>query len=136
VAALSQGVKFDQNKPRMDLIPPEVFEEMGKVLAFGSEKYEARNWEKGMAWGRCHAAALRHLVAWSRGEDLDPETGLPHLAHAATNIAFLLAYQQRGMRDGFDDRAPHFTKLSPPASRPTLSKSVLPGGPVAPLSVE
>ena len=62
----------------------------------------ARNWEKGMDWSRLYAAALRHLTAWWRGNDIDHESGLPHLAHALCCINFLLAYELRGM--GRDDR--------------------------------
>lgn len=68
----------------------------------GAEKYGERNWERGIAWSRVFAAALRHLWAWWRGENADPETGLPHLAHAACNLLFLLAYHRRQI--GPDDR--------------------------------
>jgi hypothetical protein len=61
-----------------------------------------RNWEPGMAWSRCYASALRHLFAWWRGEDKDPQTGLSHLAHCACNILFLLEYQE--LKRGTDDR--------------------------------
>ena len=96
------GVKFDQGKPRMDLIAPELLEEVGKVLAYGAEKYGVRNWELGMDWGRPYAAALRHMNAWQRGEDVDPETGLSHMAHAACNLMMLLAFRERGV--GTDSR--------------------------------
>jgi hypothetical protein len=39
---------------------------------------------------RYYAAALRHLPAWRGGEELDPESGLTHLAHALANAAFLM----------------------------------------------
>lgn len=109
--AAEEGLKYDADKPRMDLIPPELLIEMGKVLDYGAKKYAERNWEKGFAWGRAHAAAMRHMAAWSRGENLDPETGLPHLAHAATNMAFLLAFQLRNV--GTDDRTKAFEPAEP-----------------------
>jgi hypothetical protein len=101
-----EGVKYDKDKPRLDLIPPELLLRMGEVLGHGASKYGERNWEAGMLWGRVYGATLRHLMAWASGEEKDPETGLPHLAHAATNIAFLLAYDERCL--GTDDRAPYF----------------------------
>lgn len=61
-----------------------------------------RNWELGMDWGRLVGAALRHVFAFVRGEDIDPESGLPHIDHALCCIAFLSAYQKRGV--GVDDR--------------------------------
>lgn len=96
------AVKHDEDKPRMDLLPMEALELVAKVLTFGAKKYGDHNWRKGMKWGRLHAAALRHLSAWARGMDLDDESGLPHLAHAACCLLFLLAYHHT--HAGEDDR--------------------------------
>jgi hypothetical protein len=73
------------------------------VLQFGANKYAPRNWEKGLAFSRVFAAAARHTAAAEMGEDNDPETGLPHLAHAACELLFALAFVLRG-RDDLDDR--------------------------------
>lgn len=106
------AVKFDEGKPRMDLIPPEIMVALGTILHFGSVKYAERNWEKGMSWGRCFGACMRHMWAWWGGRlptdksflfgDLDMETGKSHLWHASCCIAFLIAYEARGV--GEDDR--------------------------------
>lgn len=98
----TEGQKFDQDKPRMDLLPPELLWATASVLTFGAEKYSARNWEKGMAWSRPYAALLRHMTAWWAGEDTDEESGMSHLWHAACCIAFLVAFEDRGT--GTDDR--------------------------------
>lgn len=55
-----------------------------------------------MAWSRLYAALLRHLWAWWRGQDRDPETGLSHLAHVCCCALFLLSYHLR--KAGTDDR--------------------------------
>lgn len=94
--------KDDGEKIRMELLPPELIEATATVLTFGAQKYAARNWEKGMQWGRVFGALMRHLWAWWRGERGDPETGYSHLWHAACCLAFLIAYEQRGV--GEDDR--------------------------------
>ena len=94
---LTEGLKYDTDKPRMDLIAPDAEVLLAKVLSFGAEKYDDRNWELGMDWGRVYAAAQRHLTSFWSGEDNDPETGLPHLAHAYCCVMFLIAYQQRGI---------------------------------------
>jgi hypothetical protein len=73
-----------------------------KVLQFGAKKYGERNWEQGGHWLRNFSALIRHVSAWSQGEDLDPESGLPHLAHAGCCILFMLAYQLRKI--GTDNR--------------------------------
>ena len=99
---MGEGVKFDSGKLRMDLIPPDAVEALARILTDGAVKYGCRNWEKGMAWSRPYAALLRHLLAWCGGQDIDPESGHPHLWHVLTNAAFLVAYEQRNI--GEDDR--------------------------------
>ena len=94
--------KFDQDKLRVDLVPPEAIAELAKVLAFGAAKYGDYNWLQGMKWSRVYAAAVRHLLAWYGGEVEDPESKLSHLSHALCNIVFLITYANRG--GGTDDR--------------------------------
>lgn len=89
------GRKDDTGKNRLDLIEPEFIESVGKVLTFGASKYEPNNWqnvEDGK--DRYYAAALRHLMAYRRGEVTDPESGLSHLEHVACNIMFLLHFER------------------------------------------
>lgn len=95
--------KQDGGKPRMDLIAPEMLTATANVLAFGAAKYAERNWEKGMSWGRCFGAMMRHMWAWWGGEKADPETGFSHLHHAACCLMFLIAYEERKI--GTDDRS-------------------------------
>lgn len=95
-------IRNDGGKNRVDLLPVKALEQVAKVLTAGLDKYPERNWEPGMAWSRCYASALRHLFAWWRGEDRDPQTGLSHLAHCACNILFLLEYEEK--KRGTDDR--------------------------------
>lgn len=97
-----EGRRDDVGKARYDLTPPEVEDAIAVVLAYGAKKYGARNWEKGMNWGRPYAALRRHMASWWGGEACDPETGMSHLHHAAANIAFLIAFEARGT--GTDDR--------------------------------
>ena len=86
------AVKNDLGKLRYDLVPINALEELTKVLTFGAKKYADRNWEKGFEWGVVYAALMRHITAWWRGEDIDPESGLSHLSHAMCNIAFLIEF--------------------------------------------
>lgn len=96
------GVKHDSEKPRMDLLSPIALEELAKVLTFGAKKYAPYNWAKGIAYSRILGAMLRHLLAFSRGQDKDPETGLSHIAHLMCNCQFLLHFEK--YRTEFDDR--------------------------------
>ena len=99
---MTEGNKYDGDKLPIDLIPPEMLTALASVLKYGAIKYEPRNWEKGMRWGRVFAALMRHMWAWWRGESNDEETKMSHLWHAACCIAFLVAYEARGI--GQDDR--------------------------------
>lgn len=107
-----EGVKFDNDKARIELVPPEMIFATAEILTFGAKKYADRNWERGMSWGRVFGALMRHLWAWWGGQgpttrnfalgDLDDETGFSHLWHAACCVSFLVAYEERGV--GKDDR--------------------------------
>lgn len=97
-----EAVKFDEDKVRMELLPPEFLTSTASILTFGAQKYSARNWEQGMDWSRVYGALQRHLNAWWSGEHTDPETGKSHLWHANCCMAFLTTYEMRGV--GTDDR--------------------------------
>jgi len=99
----SGAVRWDGQKARYDLIPPDALEVLARVYTVGAIKYSDRNWERGMTWGRCFSSLMRHAWAWARGEDTDLETGLPHMAHVAWNALALVTYQLRLI--GTDDRA-------------------------------
>lgn len=100
---LLEGVKKDDGKPRWELIAYDAVEGVAKVLTFGAKKYSARNWEKGIMYGRVFGAIMRHLWKWWHGESLDQETGLSHLDHAMCELMFLSAYEKRNLT-AFDDR--------------------------------
>lgn len=83
------GVKFDQGKPRMDLLDATALEGLAEVLTFGANKYAAHNWRGGLHYSRLMAALLRHTFAIQRGERIDPESGLPHVDHIGCCWMFL-----------------------------------------------
>jgi hypothetical protein len=87
---LIKGLKYDQDKPRYDLIPPYAIDDLAKVLTFGAEKYAPNSWRNvENALERYRAALLRHTFAIQRGELIDEESGLPHSAHAMCCAAFI-----------------------------------------------
>lgn len=84
------GRKFDGGKLEYGLLPPFALEEIVKVLTFGAQKYERDNWQKVPDSKRRYFDALqRHVWAWKRGEQFDPESGIHHLAHAMCCLMFL-----------------------------------------------
>ena len=90
---MSEGRKFDAEKPCYDLIPPSTLHALATVLTFGAHKYASRNWEQGMAWGRVFGALMRHLWSWWGGQNYDEETGHSHLWHAQCCLSFLIEYE-------------------------------------------
>ena len=99
---MNSGIKHDDKKAPLWIVPREVMEAISHVMIFGAAKYGIHNWRKGMNWTRLASASLRHITAWTNGESVDPETGYSHLWHAACCIAFLITYQAQGL--GVDDR--------------------------------
>jgi hypothetical protein len=99
---LESGVKYDTEKTRVDLLDAEWLEAVGEVLRFGAVKYAAHNWRGGIVYSRLIGAALRHLLAIMRGEDMDKESGLPHTAHLSCCIMFLFSMMNH--RKDLDDR--------------------------------
>jgi hypothetical protein len=88
-----EGVKHDNKKPDYSLIPPNALESIAKVMTHGAQKYDRHNWKKlDNPVNRYFSAAQRHLWAVKKGEDLDPESGEHHYAHALCCIMFLLEF--------------------------------------------
>lgn len=92
-----EGKKYDSDKPKWDLLPYDSLEEIVKVFTMGAEKYGSFNWQLlDDPEGRYFAACMRHLSAWKCGELNDSESGLSHLAHAATNLLILNWFKLNG----------------------------------------
>lgn len=88
------GARYNAGKPDLSLIPLCTLEDEARVWEYGAKKYAKNNWMKGMNWDIPQACALRHLAAFQRGEDTDPESGLPHIAHAMCNLRMLTLYSK------------------------------------------
>jgi len=94
---MGRGKKYDDGKLRWDLLPMKPIECVVKILTFGASKYGSNNWQKLKNFDdRYYAAMMRHMSAWKQGEKLDPESGLPHLAHAMCCVMFLLWNELKG----------------------------------------
>lgn len=91
------GIKFDQGKPDLSLIPYSAAREEARGFMLGAEKYGRYNFTKGMEASRIVAAALRHINTWFHDlEEKDPESGAHHLGHARCCLAMLIETQRLG----------------------------------------
>lgn len=97
--------KFDSGKVRLDLLPIRPLKDTAEVLTYGLNKYGKDSWREGemIQWSRVYSSLQRHLFAFQAGEDLDPETGYSHLAHAACNILMMIEHTYINPQG--DDRA-------------------------------
>ena len=85
------GVKYDSGKPEYSLMPKGALHETVKVLTYGAKKYSPDNWKRVPELQKRYFDALqRHIYAYQSGENIDPESGLHHLAHASCCINFML----------------------------------------------
>lgn len=85
--------KFDNGKPDVSLVAPELILGVAQVMTFGAAKYGRKNYMESAGdpvyVERLYAAIQRHLLAYASGERIDPESGQPHLYHVAAGIAML-----------------------------------------------
>lgn len=97
--------KFGQAKPPLAIVPGSAMLYMAEALRDGTDKYGQANWRVDPVSSSTYANALeRHFQAWKDGEDIDPTSKVPHLAHAMTNIAIILDAMLCGTL--IDDRPP------------------------------
>ena len=92
-----QQPKADQGKPHPSYCPVELIKGVVAVREHGTAKYgDPENWRKVSA-DRYHEAILRHVLEiWEDPFAVDPDSGLYHLQHIATNISFLLKMRREG----------------------------------------
>lgn len=88
-------------KGRYDLISPFATRRLAEWYDLGSQKYEPRNWEKGMPFSRYIDSAKRHIDKFVMGMDDED-----HLAAAAWNI-FAIMHHQELQQYHLDDM-PHY----------------------------
>jgi hypothetical protein len=99
------GGQKGQKAEQYSLIPVEAMAQVARVYAHGAEKYSRNNWRLGYDWHLSYDAMQRHLTAFWGGQDLDLDSGLPHLAHAVFHALTLLTYLSDAKYKSKDDRA-------------------------------
>lgn len=80
----------DTNKPRLSLIPKEALWSMGRALSHGEIKYGTHNWREGIKISYLLDAALRHIIQFNDGEDIDKDSNNHHLGNAMADLAMAL----------------------------------------------
>lgn len=98
----SSGAEKGVKPERHSLIPQEALSVVARHYGVGAKKYAPHNWRRGYEWSKSFDALQRHANAFWSGEDVDEETGSPHMAavvfHALTLLTFMIEHPE------FDDR--------------------------------
>lgn len=92
-----QRLKADAGKPRLSLVPMQMVWDVAAVRDWATaNKYpDPESWRK-VEISRYRDALLRHTLRYIANPDgLDEESGLPHLYHIATNVAFLAELEKQ-----------------------------------------
>lgn len=130
------GAKLDAGKPRPALVLGAFSRALGAVVdvgTYGARKYTDHGWITVQDGERRYMdAAWRHLLADARGEHVDPDTDIAHLAHCAWNLLAVLELRARGRVSGaqpLPPACPEGPKMPPlPEIEPAAPSFAL-GGP-------
>lgn len=100
----AMGIK----KVPMSCVSAPVIAEIGLGMMEGAMKYGRHNYRViGVRASVYYDAVMRHMMAYWEGEDIDPDSGLPHVSKAMASLAVLRDAQMRG--NCTDDRPPRAT---------------------------
>lgn len=99
-------------KAPMSTVPMNVLVEIGIGMLEGASKYGRHNYRcAGVRSSVYFDATMRHLIAWWEGEDIDPDSGMPHISKALCSLVVLRDAQMQSMIT--DDRPPRSAPFYP-----------------------
>jgi len=83
--------RYGVAKPSMATVPPVALVHLMLAMGNGADKYGRMNWrETSVLSSIYYAAAMRHLMAWFDGQELDADSGVHHLGHVMACCAIIL----------------------------------------------
>ncbi|WP_299444668.1 dATP/dGTP diphosphohydrolase domain-containing protein [uncultured Rhodospira sp.] len=92
-------------KAPLSCVPAPVLMEVGLAMLEGARKYGRHNYRVAAVRSSVYYDALmRHIMAWWEGQDVDPDSGLPHLTKAMACLVVLRDAERCGKM--VDDRPP------------------------------
>ena len=95
-----QTAKADAGKLELTLVPRQIIREIAKVRMYGCKKYKDPDIWKNISPERLRNAAYRHFLSYLDDPcGVDEESGISHLSHLATNIAFLCELEKNDGND-------------------------------------
>ena len=110
---MSEGIKYDNKKCRMELFPPDAYEEICNIFTFGAKKYGDYNWlgadksgnydpsgKDAIKYSRILGALKRHLIAREKGNIKDEENPYNPSGFIYGNPMFCTYFHRRGILRG------------------------------------
>lgn len=96
----NSGMKHDDGKPMMSLIPPGTMTRIANVMTDAVTRddpapYKVNSWRGVKPRSRYLDALMRHIDAILNGQGFD-ESGRPHIDHVLTNAAILAHFAAQG----------------------------------------
>lgn len=92
-------------KAPLSTVPGNVIAEIGVAMLEGASKYGRHNYRAaGVRASVYYDAAMRHLIAWWEGEDIDPDSGMSHITKLLACMTVLKDAMHQEMWE--DDRPP------------------------------
>ena len=79
-----------KGKEKLRLIPRKAMVAGARVREYGIDKYNGDNYQQVPAIEFVDAT-LRHIYKYLEGQQIDPESGLPHLHHALCSMMLAVA---------------------------------------------
>lgn len=95
--------KYPVERADLTRLPWKALAIVAKVIESGDQKYHQGDWimaPERVDGRRDLASALRHCGEFIEGKDVDEDSGLSPLAHAAARLLFLLEREARGIKGG------------------------------------
>ena len=93
------SLRLNRGKPEVSQLDPRFIIELAGLMTKSAKKYGKFNWALGQEFHTPYDSAQRHLMKFMSGEDVDDESGLNHLIHAAANIMIMWTSQRLNNKD-------------------------------------
>lgn len=86
--------RFNNGKPEVSQLDPRFILELSNMMTKSAKKYGKYNWALGQEFHTPFDSCMRHLLKFMEGENVDEESGLNHLIHAAANLMIMYSSQR------------------------------------------
>lgn len=96
------SLRYNEGKPEMSQLSEDFLLDLADLLTRSAKKYGKYNWRLGQNFSTTYDSCQRHLMKFMKGEDLDDESELNHLLHAAANL--MIMYESYLYNPELDDR--------------------------------